>query len=76
MISKTNEVRSLMRNTDPDGRPLEDPTADPFRARWYEIAAGGDAQEIRRAMDTLLDKVESLEEALRARVAAGSAVRR
>lgn len=75
-MKKNDELRALIRSTDPDGRPLPDPSIDPFRARFYDIAASGDAQEIRRAMDTLLDKVESLEEALRSRVAAGSAVRR
>ena len=76
MKNQTNEVRALMRSVDPDGRPLEDPTVDPGRAGYYAVISAGDPQKITQLVDKLLDELEAVREALRVRVATGSAARR
>ena len=76
MKNQTDELRTLIRSADPDGRQIVDPTIDPARRGYYDVLAGGDPEQVRRMVDTLLDKLDALEEALRSRVAAGSAVRR
>ncbi len=75
MNDKTTQLRSLIAATDPDGRPMPDPSTDPFREPFYAIAASGDAQEIRRTLDRLLDKIESPRRRYR-QGRRGSAVRR
>ena len=76
-MTKNNELRALIAATDPDGRrPLEDPTADPARRAYYDIVSNGDPQKITQMVDKLLDELEAVREALRVRVATGSAVRR